>query len=541
MTPVPSASEPWTSTRRFDVGFFDDRNTQAAIKRIATASKVTLYVGAGASIDQGLPAWGQLVSSLLAERIRLPPEYPISDTVIAETRDVAAALTRTYGEVSTASLVDALYMREYPSREDAIAARNRDIARNMYANTGTATSDPAGYLATYIVYLAATLKAFDCDIEIATTNYDLGLEEAQETSEIVRALLQEAAELANSEGQELTQVEIPVVHLHGQVGREGAGQDVVFSEIEYASSSQAEIVGYLRDRTADDGVLLIIGSSLRDTDLVAAFADISADGDWDRSRAIGLLPIQNELAAVPDHDPSHFIGDIRDYVSARGEDFGLSILRPDFYSQVYQFLQEVVDLLRLGKNYVAYEERLRQWWRAWEVPVYANERARRRVTEGLQDIVVDHLPDLRATTEHLKIELWVRSNPDSRLFELWCSSQSMWLSAVAHRPHQAPIATDTEYVAVSCFAQRVTLRGSTRALRPGRWTHFVAVPVLLTEDPYAVLPVGVAIAFFDAPAAQSDDLRDPSNFYEFSRLETDLGSIGLRSLAPSFAEELIDP
>jgi len=194
----------------------------------------------------------------------------------------------------------------------------------------------------------------------------------------------------------------------------------------------------------------------------------------------------------------------------RGKQLGISLLHPDFFGQVLQFVAEVrlaATQIEGKKPRLSYTGRVAKWWELFEAMKYRDDDLRRSITKGLQALVGELHP-LVPEADHLKIEVWIRSEftsqCDPRELELWCSSQSIWLSDGTHWSHRLRIGISSTAPAVMTFANRGATDGKVDARPHGRWSHFVAVPVVLEDDPHLSIPVGVVVMLIHAPEYRSD-------------------------------------
>jgi hypothetical protein len=173
------------------------------------------------------------------------------------------------------------------------------------------------------------------------------------------------------------------------------------------------------------------------------------------------------------------------------------------------------------------------WWERFSKSKYRDDMARHTLTTALQDLVEALSPDV-PEAEHVKLELWIRAGfttaTDPRELELWCSSQSMWLSGGRHWPHRVPISSDATAPASISFTSRGTTDGYVSMRSDGRWTHFIAVPIVLDEDPFLSVPVGVIVMLMHAPQLAKEPI--PSYEKNRSSLTERLVTCGGEALTP---------
>jgi len=187
------------------------------------------------------------------------------------------------------------------------------------------------------------------------------------------------------------------------------------------------------------------------------------------------------------------------FLTLRGRHLGVKMLRPSLYSQVYQFLQEVASMSTPALSVPArYGQRLQVWSDRWE-------KSGRLTTEGRAEVmgpVVElrnWMLDSVGAAEHVKIEIWARCGEGQGSLRRWMSSQSILTGDANARPHETPVVDLGHYAAVDAFAHRGAQIGSFLPEDPARWTDYFAVAIVLYEEPYFGLPVGVALAVLNCP------------------------------------------
>jgi len=204
------------------------------IERLAGAPRLTFVVGAGASMEAGLPSWGRLVRNLLESAA--PATLDESDRAA---RLDAAAESGLLGMAATA--------RALAGRDEEFVRR---VERHLYRGKGPEHFDP-GPLAREI----AAWKRDYPQIQLATFNYDQLLERALEDF----GLRAEAREDGERERDGVAFVR----HLHGRLTGTPASDAVILTEGDYATwrtgSWQDELM-----RDALEGVCVFLGLSFTD-------------------------------------------------------------------------------------------------------------------------------------------------------------------------------------------------------------------------------------------------------------------------------------
>jgi hypothetical protein len=533
---------PSINTRDFNLGFFSNESTMAAIEDLASASRLTLFVGAGLSVDLGVPWWAKLVRTLLRQRLDElavdPNEFGLS---IDQTDAVAAKVINATFQIPAASMVDQLFINKFNSR--AIPTQRNSALRDLLytddrGETRYFLERPS--LTRSVLELAAALKALapDKDIHIITTNYDDSMREIWQSDQAFAGQLKSLGVRFNDLGSrrppDATSTTIPVVHVHGRIPRTGRCDNVVFSEPDYVDwMNSGKLRDYLQDRF-QSGHVLTIGTSLRDYNIITYLKRTGTN-----RRRYAVLPVQgDELYQDPasgSFDLSRFpiMSMLQD---ARGVLIGLNPLHPNFFGQVFQFIYEIrLRATHQGadRTYIPYIDRVALWWKAFSESKYQDDDVRHHLTKALQALVAELTPDVPEAA-HLKLELWIRPDftqeHDPRVLELWCSSQSMWLSHGSHWPHQVPISSAATAPASISFAHRSTTDGYVANRSDERWTHFIAVPIMLDDDPYLSVPVGVVVMLMHAPEYRDTPI--PSYAAMRASLTAQLLECGVQALTP---------
>lgn len=503
-----------------EVGFFDDHDTKRIIRKIAEADRLTIFVGAGIAADLEIPNWSNLVARLL-ERLELSNH---EDEEACRTA-VGFALDF-FHQMPTASVVDALYTERH--RGQAIQQRNRDIASILYPQAGAPENTQVlqDALAIYVLRLATAKRLAGCDVHIVTTNYDDSLERiADSNKDVLSDLGSDGVEVFSNDapGDDGLPNGVPVSHVHGLIPRDGEGREVVFSEREYIEWDQrSKWRDYLTIRVTGGGVTLFVGASLRDYNIAAMIRRFS------RGDVYALLPVEDEVAhSSKSRDP--WPKTTARYAALRGLHLGVEVLRPDFYGQVCQFLHEATIPPDLGVP--DYSTRLRNWWRSWigDQP-YETDLLVRRCELLRQFSKHEHRQLARA--EHVKAEIWVRENPDSRELQLYSSSQTVVLPGEGHWAHRTKIEHLSRYAAVSAFAARRATEGRVNYRNDNRWTHCLAVPVILPEAPHYEMPVGVMILLLHAPEVEEENYFGEAGSDRMRALAARMKEIGQEFLRP---------
>lgn len=439
--------------------------THAAIKRLSEVDALTVVVGAGASQESGLPDWSGLVTELL----RIVGHQ-------AGTRD--DALDR-FAQWSIRS--DGLPGAGATAKAWLGSNFTNTIRQELYRESGGEPRPGATAQCIARLRLAAGVNC-----EVVTLNYDTLLEKALReagfrASEIKRYVSAKKGRSGDA----------VVRHLHGILTTTEMEGTIVLSESDYhlMQDKQRWQERYMRDRLKTTACLFV-GTSLSDPNLLRYLY-----------RAESSTP--HVAVFVRQADDWWFSSDhesVREprerTVIQRWKSVNVEPLLADYFSQSAQFVYEIARRRELGAGYVGYHDRLVQWERRIETTLLSANPARfRRAQEGVQPLletwctqVRDYLRDTgrAGADEHLGLHLWVR-DPSARALVRLASSVRLWRDP--NTVQRVPIARPTNWVAVEAFCA-----GTTIAQRPGelsRWNFVLGLPVVLDDEDWGRLPVGV--------------------------------------------------
>lgn len=216
------------------------------------SQKVTIFCGAGVSVDSGLPNWRNLIRNL-ADRITQPEvRKALLDDESDLTRKVGLIMQLVKGSLPESSVIsEALYK-------------------------GGIGGLDSGQLATAIATLAVAIKD---RARIVTTNYDDRLEEALQANPASPPV--EPVGLTEASGwvTNLSSASrFEVLHLHGYLSSDGKKQieKIVLSEADYLSSGN-EVQGHI-EAMLKNSLVLFVGVSMTDPAVVGPLYKLKAAG-----------------------------------------------------------------------------------------------------------------------------------------------------------------------------------------------------------------------------------------------------------------------
>lgn len=509
-----------------DEPFFHQRSTHNLIDEIATMSDVTIYVGAGASIERTGLTWAGLSAELLDKDLG---DYATRISIV-----------RAQSELAASSAIAQQFITGHG--DSSRYALSNAIAELFYGDSRTEPS----YFNERVVALANDFISQGANVAIVTPNYDDFLIDAVLRARasknaafttfktVVFGVAANGVATPRAEGfSELnkslnTKDELVIVHLHGLVPRNAApesplGQlsiprDIypVFSERDYSvtrSSSERVLKKLFTNRD-----LIVVGSSLSDPPLLNALSSSKGRGV---RRRFAIRPLQGlDLTRLNDHDFESF----RTLEDDRARLLGVKLITPPFFYQAPQILEEARVAIALHEpnedvrprayaelgSTPRYGTRLTDWWDSWredsEHPLELMQVFSHAFLAGVV------LPTLRKVLgspdeEDLRVEAWMRWEPERRELRLWASSSGSWPDVDLARRDQ--IKMGGHYLATDAF-----LNGSpTYATGQGtdtRWYSYLSRPVRYMDPRYkSSIPVGVISVASMQP--QSSSSLNPRN------------------------------
>jgi hypothetical protein len=462
--------------------FFSRIDVQRAVQDVAAWNNITIYVGAGASIDRTGLSWAGLVNGLL-------------EPVIADAGSRRTAI-ETLGPIAAATSAIELIGRQAAAHADE---RLAERLRLLLYGSGAAT---AGQITENVVELAISWWLEGKSVCLVTPNYDDFLLQEFENfglpSEYIKHLVVKNRSSARGLRAQLSSDCITLVHLHGYLpeSRTGRRSDIppVVSEIDYFNTiprSRKALRTLFTDRN-----ILLVGTSLTDPPLLRALHETRDETHRGGSTRLLVSPLQgsNRPGQAGDHQA------VQRILDARSDALGIRTIYCDYYIQVGQFLEEVnscvvhehedySDLLAPHR----YGTRLADWWRDWSTGTGLTKKWQKKHHRFLRR----QLELVRETfdvplSEALKLELWIRWRPDrgERRLRLWASSTGTWPDTASMRDDV--ISAGSRYASVRAFC-----RGAPSfypaELPEGyehRWSSYLSVP-LWVRHIRGDIPVGV--------------------------------------------------
>lgn len=360
------------------LSFFRSTESGAAIDYLAAAPRLTVYVGAGASMEVGLPPWPALIRSLL--------DYVLSDRGWTEDHDAFHGETTDEGLLRVAETVDALLGGDL---EPALRTC-------LFGNIDPEDLRP-GPLARSIADLHAAMGP---SMQLGTTNYDLSLERA--LSEHPRGGDRWWTSAKGYVRRTSSRSDVaPVRHLHGILDSARSRGTIILTERDYYTMQRSRrwqeewMVEALTDHSC-----LFLGASLTDPNLLR-YLHAAA------SPSLRHIAIFRRRSARTEAE-ARFRARAEQADRLRWARLGVKALFAENLADVAQFVHEVADRTRKRGAYVPLTDRLQEWWRA-ELDrgcLFAgDEDLYRELQRGLHDELRGLRDDLRTTLGRHRVDL----------------------------------------------------------------------------------------------------------------------------------------
>lgn len=444
------------------------------IDKLATAERpITFVVGAGASMEAGLPSWAALVRGMLED---------VAPAIEAPARQAWMEAISDGGLLAAAAVARALC-----GDHD----RFRTILRDrLYRGRSPLSYEPGPLLDE----VAAFKAAFPEQVELVTFNYDDLLERALRTLDV------------RSEGRvdDVSKPGVAVVrHLHGRVDAHRSDH-IVLSEDDYArfpdhAGWQDRVMG-----RAFDGLCVFVGLSLTDQNLLRwMYQQEGAD------RHLALLTRQSATQLG-----NQVRREIEAATRARLAIAGVDAYWTDFYAELAQVIHEARRRRGVGRRPAPFAERAaRRAERGRQrcMPRTRVEARQRRLQElllALGQMVrqVAGAQDVDLSAEAIGLGLWGLDH-ERREISLWASSDRIHLDPSTQSP--VPLALTSRWVAVEAVTNGSPVQ-TDPAVYASRWRLVHGIPLVWGgASGRDRIPVGAATLTSDVPAGESQLQRLP--------------------------------
>jgi hypothetical protein len=469
------------SVRIVSFAVYDQDPLRRLIVTVSDASKVSLLVGAGASMEAGLPSWNALVDRLLlrgaTKEQLLPPEDEQAQRLWVKdaSRD---------GPLGAAAMVDALAGDE----------RDKWVVEALYGTGGAASFFP-GPIARQVAELQ---HAFGDRLRLMTLNYDDLLEQALLGVDL------EPQPLATAEHR-LLEGRIPVFHLHGYLGRHGAEGQIVLSEADYhgmqaGTAWQDDLMRVaLRDST-----LIFVGTSLIDPNMLRYLHAVAREPGGEHFAIFVRQGVYGPNAPAG-------LAEARERgLTRRWEQVGVVPVFVDHYTDVAQVLAEIAQRRGDPGSYRPLPERAAEWVDTIVGQLIAPEdreefvRSQRVVSQVLRESLDAAVEAARGLTgeawdETLALSLWL-CDRDGREMTSWFTTDRLHLDPRTIEP--LTVDEHSTWVAIRAYCQGTPL-AEAHTPDGSRWRFVRGTPLTLHSEHHGRLPIGCLTAASLSPREQT--------------------------------------
>lgn len=447
---------------------FSEPPITTLIEQAGTAAKLSVLVGAGASMEAGLPSWESLVNRLLRRAAREHDLIDLDDDRAVQRWEAEAARD---GFLGAAAILDAL----------AADQRDRWIADELFA---PATGPDAYFPGPISRQVAALRVAYGRELRVMTPNYDDLLEQALRDDGAEPVALATADHRAPADA-------VPVYHLHGYLGRDGRDPgELVLSEADYQRMQQGGAWQEDLVRTAlRDSTVVFVGTSLIDPNLIRY---LHAVGPGASSFAVFV-----RQGTYPADVPAGIPAAREQALRARWEALGVVPVFVDHYVDVAQLLYEVSRSKALGADYQPLAERADHWVGTVQRDLLGAEddarfvRAQESIGAGLRSALAAavgaaELLEGRTWDEKLALSMWLVDPGGERLTN-WVTTDRLHLD----RGTVEPVAVDehARWLAVRSFCRGTPL-AEAREIYASRWHFIRGTPLVAQSQRFGRIPVG---------------------------------------------------
>lgn len=462
---------------------FSQEPITSLLSATGEAGRLSLLLGAGASMEAGLPSWDRLLDLLLirgGEDSGLLDPVPVGEAPSAEQQARRSRWledTARDGPLGKAALAEAL----------AGDRRDRWIADALYTpEAGPADYSP-GPIARQIPHLRA---AFGSELRVMTLNYDDLIEQAFRQDgrfEPVALATDQHREPAGKFG---------VVHLHGYLGRDDAdpGQ-LILSEADYMEMQRGHSwqETYVRHALMDS-TMVFVGTSLLDPNVIRYLHGVRPPRSEQPSR-FALFVRQGQY---PSSVPADLRAAREQALAKRWEALGVTAVFVDHYTDVAQVLAEIARRRTLGASrYVPLAGRAAEWvdtvehellGRHDDARFLASQRAVNELLRAGLAAAVDEARRLMGEpwSEVLQVSLWLVDREGTHLTN-WVTTDRLHLDRRTIEPVE--LNEYARWVAVRSYCLGTPI-AEARDTYASRWRFVRGTPLVLEDERFGRVPIG---------------------------------------------------
>jgi SIR2-like domain len=437
-------------------GYFADAGASGIAKAIETVAahegEVTLFVGAGVSMEAELPSWSVLVRRLLLGAKRDEDEDAITqwaDQVLRE------------GPLAAASVAASLY-------GDELAFR-RALRDALYA--GEPSRYAPGALAGQIAWLKRQMGS---RLAIMTVNYDGLLEQALaahglDPVSFVRARGEPAGRAA-------------VWHLHGRLIRASSGWqaqgNLVLSEGSYVRSTAGDFPQTLVAERLRESLCVFVGLSMTDPNFIRWLYNSAGAPGGPR-----FVIFVRQASPVADPRVRRLL---EESATARWASYKVVPAWANYYGEVAQVVHEI-GLRCNGSQPLDFRERARRRLangrgRLSPASPRAFADAQNEGSRWLRKRLDDVRGICRAANVHLAdhnlgLGLWAVDHDNGQIMN-WVGSDRAYQDPAAQVSN--PLHVGSRWVAAAAIASGVSIEGDPRVYA-SRWRYVRAIPIIAEQ------------------------------------------------------------
>jgi hypothetical protein len=440
------------------------------IEAAGAGGKVSLLVGAGASMEAGLPSWEALLDRLLLRGGEATGLIEAIDPAVGPTSEQGAQRERWLadaardGPLGKAALAEAL----------AGAALDDWIKEALFAPAAGPQEYFPGPISRQIPFLHAALGD---ELRVMTLNYDDLIEQAFRDHPGAPEPY-----AISDEDHHVPAGMCGVMHLHGYLGRDGRPQgEIILSEADYmqmqrgTSWQESTVQAALMDST-----LVFVGTSLLDPNVIRYLHGVRPPSGRQPAR----FAIFVRQGTYPKEVPPTFRTAREQALAKRWEALGVRAVFVEHYTDVAQVLAEIGRRRVLGSDYISLPTRAREWIGTVQMQILGweddgrFEESQRQVNQLLVNALaraVSEAQNLMGGTsweETLQLALWLVDETGTKLTN-WVMTDRLHLQ----RQTIEPVAVDeyAHWVAVRSYCLGTPLAES-RDVYASRWRFIRGTP-----------------------------------------------------------------
>lgn len=304
------------------------KSTLDSLKNKYKSEELALFLGAGVSIDSGIPLWGELVNNLLSKMITSRfKKSKISSDKLNNIINIA------YQNQENSSITQMRYIR---SAFDNITY-NKLVHEALYSNRPSINSD----LLKAISYICTPTRNHIGVQGIVTYNFDDLIERRLEKDKVLVNSIYDESGFSDSD-------KLSIFHVHGYLPKkidENSSHELIFSEEDYHRVyrdaycwSNITQLNYLREKSC-----LFIGCSLTDPNLRRLLDVAARNNEKPRHYALLKKPNIREIAEIPRSDIDTYIKIDMSIKETCFRTMGINVIWIDDFSEIEKILRWLKD------------------------------------------------------------------------------------------------------------------------------------------------------------------------------------------------------